>query len=61
MLNIEGNLTEYTNVDQLSPYGNYRLVLTEEQLEGLKEGKEYILTDEYGMVVCLAREEQENE
>lgn len=50
-----GDLIEYTTNEQLSPYGNVYLTLTKEQIEGLLQGKKYILSDEYGIIIELQK------
>ncbi len=43
----------------LSPFGNYYVKITREQIQGLLDGKMYSFCDEYGTVIKLVDKEGE--
>lgn len=52
-INFNQSFTEFTDEKQLSPYGNFAIKITRDQLQGLLDGKMYVFTDEYGFVIGL--------
>lgn len=53
-------LGEFTqDYDNLSPFGNYFVKITREQIQGLLDGKMYVFRDEYGTVIKLVEEDGE--